>query len=100
MRKSLKDKRNQTDFEREQEIQTFLLQQVAAGKLRLYYFDGSGFTTTPCVPYGWQKRGETRCLPTAHSKRLNVLGFMSLDNDSFFHTPVGVRVLAGHGYAR
>lgn len=89
MRKSLKDKRNQTDFEREQEIQTFLLQQVAAGKLRLYYFDGSGFTTTPCVPYGWQKRGETRCLPTAHSKRLNVLGFMSLDNDSFFHTVEG-----------
>ncbi|QTR49476.1 hypothetical protein [Candidatus Thiothrix anitrata] len=55
MRKSLKDKRDPVAFEREKEIQAFLHQQVAAGKLRIYYFDGSGFTTTPCVPYGWQK---------------------------------------------
>lgn len=89
MRKSLKDKRDPVAFEREKEIQAFLHQQVAAGKLLIYYFDGSGFTTTPCVPYGWQKRGETRRLPTAHSKRLNVLGFMSLGNDSFFHTVEG-----------
>lgn len=86
MRKSLKSKRDQAAFEREQEIQRFLRQQVAAGKLRLYYFDGSGFTTTSCVPYGWQRRGETRCLPSAHSQRLQVLGFMSLDNDGFFST--------------
>jgi hypothetical protein len=89
MRKSLKDKRDPVDFEREKKIQAFLHQQVAAGKLLIYYFDGSGFTTTPCVPYGWQKQGETRRLPTAHSKRLNVLGFMSLSNDSFFHTVEG-----------
>lgn len=89
MRKSLKSKRDQAAFERGQEIQAFLLQQVAEGKLQLYYFDGSGFTTTPCVPYGWQQRGETRCLPSTHSQRLNVLGFMNLDNDSFFHTVEG-----------
>ena len=89
MRNSLKDKRDPVAFKREQEIQAFLHQQVAAGKLLIYYFDGSGFTTTPCVPYGWQKRGETRRLLTAQSKRLNVLGFMSLDNDSFFHTMEG-----------
>lgn len=59
------------------------------GKLRLYYVDGSGFTTAPCVPYGWQHRGKTRELPATHSKRLNVLGFMSLDNGSFFHTVEG-----------
>ena len=49
MRKSLKDKRDPADFERGKEIQAFLHQQVAAGKLLIYYFDGSGFTTTPCV---------------------------------------------------
>ena len=89
MRKSLKDKRDSIDFEREKDIQAFLHQQMAAGKLLIYYFDGSGFTTTPCVPYGWQKRGETRRLPTTQSKRLNILGFMSLGNNSFFHTVEG-----------
>ena len=89
MRKSVKNPSDPVAFQREKDIQAFLHQQVAAGKLRLYYFDGSGFTTTPCVPYGWQKRGETRKLPTAHSKRLNILGFMSLDNDSFFHAVEG-----------
>ena len=37
MRKSLKDKRDPVAFEREQEIQAFLHQQVAAGKLLIYY---------------------------------------------------------------
>ena len=89
MRKSLKDKRDPVGFARGQEIQAFPHQHAVASKLLVYYFDGSGFTTTPCVPYGWQKRGETRGLPTAHSKRLNVLGFMDLGNDSFFHTVEG-----------
>ena len=89
MRKSLKEKRNQVAFECEQEVQAFFHRQVAKGKLRLYYFDGSGFTTTPCIPYGWQQRGKTRELPATHGNRLNVLGFMSLDNDSFFHTVEG-----------
>jgi hypothetical protein len=89
MRQSLKAKRDPVDFEREKHIQAFLRQQAAGGKVHLYYFDSSGFSTLPCVPYGWQKRGETRRLPTTPSKRLNVLGFMSLSNDSFFHTVEG-----------
>lgn len=91
MRQSLTDKRDPVAFERETSLQAFLHQQVEAGKLLVYYFDGSGFTTTPCIPYGWQKRGETRRLSTASSQRLNILGFMSLSNDSFFH-PVEGRV--------
>ena len=89
MRQSLKAKRDPVDFERGKHIQAFLRQQAARGKIHLYYFDGSGFSTLPCVPYGWRQRGETRRLPTASSKRLNVLGFMSLSNDSFFHTVEG-----------
>jgi hypothetical protein len=73
MRNSLKDKRDPVAFKREQEIQALLHQQAAAGKLLIYYFDGSGFTTTPCVPYGWQKRGETRRLLTAQSKRFHTV---------------------------
>ena len=89
MRQSLKAKRDPLAFEREQAIQALLHQAVATHQWQVYYFDGSGFTTTPCVPYGWQRRGETRRLPTTQSRRLNVLGFMSLSNDSFFHIVEG-----------
>ncbi len=38
------------------------------------------------MPYAWQEVGETREIPRKRSKRLNVLGFMSRENDSFFHS--------------
>jgi transposase len=41
---------------------------------------------TSSVPYAWQAIGETIEIPCSKSKRLNVLGFMSLNNDSFFQT--------------
>jgi transposase len=62
---------------------------VAEQKLNLYYYDESGFSTTPSVPYAWQPKGETIEIPCFRSKRLNVLGFMSLDNQSFFQTVEG-----------
>jgi transposase len=34
------------------------------------------------VPYDWQLRGETLEIPSVHSQRLNVLGFLNL-NGSF-----------------
>lgn len=49
------------------------------------YFDESGFSTTPSIPYAWQPVGETVKIPSAHGKRLNVLGFMGRDNEGFFH---------------
>lgn len=49
----------------------------------LYYFDESGFRTAPCVPYGWQRIGETRQRPCHRSQRMNVLGFLSRRNDAF-----------------
>ena len=52
----------------------------------LYYFDESGFSTSPCVPYGWQRIGETRQIPCHRSKRMNVLGFISRRNELFFDT--------------
>ncbi len=47
--------------------------------LNIRYFDESGFTLTPSIPYGWQPIGETIGIPCQHSKRQNVLGFMSRD---------------------
>lgn len=75
MRKSLKGKRDQAEFERAKAEITELHQQEAAGDIELYYFDEAGFSLTPDVPYAWQDAGETIEIPAQRSKRLNVLGF-------------------------
>ena len=62
----------------------------ARGEVKVSYFDGSGFSTTSSGPYAWQKRGKTATeIPCKRSKRLNVLGFMSRGNDTFFHAIEG-----------
>jgi transposase len=62
-----------------------LKQQEALGIISLRYFDASGFSTTSSIPYGWQPVGETHRIPCHRSKRLNILGFMGLNNELFFH---------------
>lgn len=44
----------------------------------LYYFDESGLSLDPCVPYAWQDIGRagTSGIPASRSKRINLLGFM------------------------
>lgn len=55
-----------------------------------YYFDETGFSLTPCVPYAWQPKGKTTLeIPSAHSQRINVLGFMNRDSQGFFKTVTG-----------
>jgi len=51
----------------------------------LYCFDGSGFSATPCVPYGWQRTGEARQIPCRRGKRMDVPGFLICGNDLFCH---------------
>src|SRR4029453_7160368 len=56
----------------------------AHGECDLWYFDGSGFCLTPCVPYAWQPRGSVIEIPTAmHNHRLNVLGFLTRHQELF-----------------
>lgn len=52
-----------------------LLEKEKHGDINLFYFDESGFNLVPCVPYAWQ--GEYIKVPSAHSKSLNVLGFIN-----------------------
>ena len=48
-----------------------------AGKCTVFYGDESGFCLSPVVQYLWQPKGKTVGLPAkAHSRRLNVLGFL------------------------
>ena len=58
-------------------------------KCCVLYGDESGFCLSPIVPYLWQKKtkkgqpSQTVKLPAkAHSRRLNVLGFLSLNGSS------------------
>ncbi len=76
-------------FARAQDIQAAMKRWEDGDKISLYYFDESGFSTASSVPYAWQPKGQTLEIPCFHSKRLNVLGFVSRDNRSFFHTVEG-----------
>jgi len=62
-----------------------------ADVIDLYYFDESGFTGVPGIPYAWQDGDEQLLLPTGKTSRINVLGFLSRQNDFFpcvFDCPV------------
>lgn len=54
----------------------------------LWYGDESGSSLTPTVPYGWSKKGQQLGILSQRSTRLNVLGFLSTDNEliSYPHT--------------
>ena len=62
--------------------------QLAADNelINLFYFDESGFTQEPCIPYAWQPLGEQLRIPSTKSKRINVLGFMNKANDLFSYS--------------
>lgn len=66
------------------------------GLMAVFYFDESGVTTMPSVPYAWQPIGAPRELPCFKSRRLNILGFLSKDQRSYFHyteTPVNTEAV-------
>lgn len=77
IRKSLRSKRDPDLFEQSRQQLTTLIEQSKQKEIDLFYFDESGFTLEPCVPYAWQPRGETIEVPCSKSKRLNVLGFVN-----------------------
>lgn len=87
--KSVKNKRDEALFERDTEVMSWLQQLEDEGQINLAYFDESGFSLTPVVPYGWQPVGETFRIPCHHSPRVNVLGFMRRDNPLFYHAVEG-----------
>ena len=77
IRKSLKSKRNAEAFAKSQaEIEQLRIEEQQ-GLLELYFFDESGFSLEPVVPYAWQPKGQTLSLLAAKSQRLHVLGFLS-----------------------
>jgi len=80
VRKSLKRKQNQEEFEAAQEELKELTKQHKEGEIELWFFDESGFDQQPSVPYAWQPIGDTIEVPSEKSTRLNVLGFLTPNN--------------------
>lgn len=83
-RRSCRHKREESRFRRSQEVLAYLKGLEKEGKVNVFYFDETGFSTIPYVPYAWQKVGETYRIPSQRSKRFNVLGFFSRTNRTFF----------------
>ena len=71
-------------MKKKKEIET-LKAQEDNGEIDLYFYDGSGFSLVPNVPYCWQKKGETIQIPSSKSKTLQVLGFLRRDNTFRFY---------------
>jgi hypothetical protein len=59
----LKSKRDPELFVKSQQQLKELAQQAAQKQIDLYYFDESGFTLEPCIPYAWQAIGENIKVP-------------------------------------
>ena len=57
LRKAVKHLRNQESFDKAKIEIAKLEEQHAAGDIDLHYFDASGFSLVPTVPYAWQKKG-------------------------------------------
>jgi transposase len=77
-RKILKKQPSEEELEQAEAELTELKQMAQEGEIALTYFDASGFSLTPEVPYAWQDIGRsgTVGIPTAKSQRINVLGFL------------------------
>lgn len=82
VRKSLKPKQDEHKFQRAKQRNEALETRRLQGEVDLFYFDGSGFSLAPVVPYAWQPTGEYVQVPacTTTRSRLNVLAFMNKDN--------------------
>jgi hypothetical protein len=57
-----------------------LLYLAQDGMIRLYFGDESGFSLTPCVPYGWIKKRQSACILSQKTTRVNVFGLLGTDN--------------------
>jgi transposase len=63
------------------------LEQLSRLKLiDLYYGDESRVSMEPCVPYGWQFKGEEVFMPSAKGAGLNCFALLTRANDLLFET--------------
>ena len=64
----------------------FLKQQEEMEKIEIRYVDETGFCLIPYIPYAWQESNKKIEVPSSKSKRLNVLGFLTRQNELEVYT--------------
>lgn len=72
---------NKEEYEEKLKRLHTLLYSAQIGMIRLYFGDESGFSLTPCVPYGWIKKRKDACLLSQRSTRVNIFGLLSTEGD-------------------
>ena len=74
VRRSLKGKRDQAEFDAAKKKLEELAARCAKGEIDVFFGDGAGFDLVPSVPYAWQEKGSQIEIPSAKSRRLNTFG--------------------------
>jgi transposase len=73
----VKPLQDQAEYLSKRDELVLLLVLAQAGYIELCFGDESGFSLLPTVPYGWIKRGQSACILSQRSARLNVFGLLS-----------------------
>ena len=81
VKKTLKNKRDEEAFKKAKKDIKRIEKKHSKGDLKLYYFDQSGFSLDPSVPYAWQEKEKNIRVPSSKGGHLSVLGLLSPDND-------------------
>ncbi len=85
-RKSLKGKQDEEEYEKKLSELKQLLELYRSGYLNLYFADESGFNLEGYIPYGWQPKNKHIEITPVKTKKTQVFGLMSLDNELHAYT--------------
>jgi len=86
IRRKPKGKPDPAEYARKKAELAELKKQAERGEIDPYYVDESGFCLVPYVPYAWQEKGETIAVESGGKKRLNILGYLSLERGLVAYT--------------
>ena len=86
IRKKPKGEPDSEEYAQKKEELDKLKEQAKRGEIDLYYVDESGFCLIPYVPYAWQEKGKTIEIKSYGKKRLNILGFLSVEHGLVAYT--------------
>lgn len=84
-KKSLKGKPEEAAYKQAEADLDELRLLSSQGEFDLVYYDESGISLQPVIPYAWQDQGRegTLEIPSSHSKRINLAGFLNPVDGTF-----------------
>jgi len=68
------------EYEEKKKRSEILHAEEEKGEAEVRYYDESGFSLTPHIPYAWQEKGKTLTAESVRSERLDVACFMNKNN--------------------